>query len=300
MQVVRIAVVTLATATLLAAGGGDRAAASHSLAAVEPAVRHPYAVVVDPRGRVFVADGAARRIVLVSPRTGRRSVHATGFDEPTGLAATRNALYVADFHAGVVRRVDAAGRVTTLARLPQVTAVAVSPSGAVYAVTMNGVLARISASGRIARVPVRGGLDRPHGVVFDRAGDILVAEDSRRVRRIEPATGRAKLVVDGVDTNRIAVARDGTLFLAGGSPIGGSLRRLEPGVEADDPVRGPPRQRRRRSPGRRPDRDRGRAGSDLPRRPAHRRPQEARRLERERPPAGGPSQTYAVAVAQPP
>ena len=131
MQVVRIAVVTLATATLLAAGGGVRAAGSHSLAAVEPAVRHPYAVVVDPRGRVFVADGAARRIVLVSPRTGRRSVHATGFDEPTGLAATRNALSVADFHAGVVRRVDAAGRVTTLTRLPQVTAVAVSPSGAV-------------------------------------------------------------------------------------------------------------------------------------------------------------------------
>ena len=230
MQVVRLAVVMLATATLLAArGSDDRAVASHSVAAVEPALSHPYAVVVDPRGRVFVADGDARRIVLVDPRTGRRSVHATGFDEPTGLAATRNALYVADFHAGLVRRVSVAGRVTTLARLPQVTAVAVSPSGVVYAVTMNGVLARISPSGRIARVPVRGGLDRPHGVVFDRAGKILVAEDSRRVRRIAPATGRAKLVVDGVDTNRIAVARDGTLFLAGGSPIGGILRRLEPG-----------------------------------------------------------------------
>ena len=227
MQVVRVAVVTLGAATLLAAGGGDQAVASHALAAVEPAVRHPYAVVVDPRGRVFVADGAARRIVLLSPRTGRRSVYATGFDEPTGLAAARDALFVADFHAGVVRRVDAAGRVTTLARLPQVTAVAVSPSGAVYAVTMNGVLARISAAGRIARVPVPS-LDRPHGIVFDRVGDILVAEDSRRVRRIDPATGRAKLVVDGVDTNRIAVARDGTLFLAGGSPTGGTLRRLAP------------------------------------------------------------------------
>ena len=94
------------------------ALASRALTVVKPAVRHPYAVVVDPRGRVFVADGAARRIVLVSPRTGGRSVHATGLDEPTGLAATRNALYVADFNAGLVRRVDAAGRVTTLARLP--------------------------------------------------------------------------------------------------------------------------------------------------------------------------------------
>ena len=36
-------------------------------------------------------------------------------------------------------------------------------------------------------------------------------------------------MVDGVDTNRIAVARDGTLFLAGSSLTGGSLRRLEPG-----------------------------------------------------------------------
>ena len=229
MQVVRLAVVMLATAAPLAPGGGSGAFASGATTAAEPSVRHPYAVVVDPGGRVFVADGAARRIVVVNPRTGRRSVHARGFDEPVGLAGTRSALYVADFHGGLVRRVGADRSVTTLARLPQVTAVAVSPSGSVHAVTMNGVLARISATGRIARIPVRGGLDRPHGIAFDRAGDILVAEDSRRVRRIDPATGRAALVVDGVDTNRIAVARDGTLFLAGGSPTSGSLRRLAPG-----------------------------------------------------------------------
>jgi streptogramin lyase len=110
-----------------------------------------------------------------------------------------------------------------------VTAVAASARHGAYAVTMDGVLARVSAKGVVSRVPVRGGLDRPHGIAFDSAGKLLVAEDSRRVRRIDPATGRAKLVVDGVDTNKIAVARDGTLFLAGGSPTGGSLRRLEPG-----------------------------------------------------------------------
>lgn len=206
-----------------------RSVASRTITVVEPTVRHPYAVVVDPRGRVFVADGAARRIVLVSPVAGGRSVHAAGFDEPTGLAATRNALYVADFNAGLVRRVDASGRVSTLSRLPEVTAVAATSAGTVYAVTMSGALARISASGTLTRIPVTGGLDRPHGVVLDGAGGLLVAEDSRRVRRIDPATGRAELVVDGVDTNRIAVGRDGTLFLAGASPTGGSLRRLEPG-----------------------------------------------------------------------
>ncbi len=99
----------------------------------------------------------------------------------------------------------------------------------VYAVTMEGGLARISPLGALTRIRVAGGLDRPHGITIDRDGRLLVAEDSRRVRRVDPTTGRAELVVDGVDTNRIAVARDGTLFLAGGSPTGGSLRRLEPG-----------------------------------------------------------------------
>jgi hypothetical protein len=119
--------------------------------------------------------------------------------------------------------------VRTLARLPQVTAVAATRAGLVYAVTMGGTLARISPAGKVARISVRGGLDRPHGIVVDRAGDLLVAEDSRRVRRIDLATGRAELVVAGVDTNRIAVGRNGTLFLAGSTLTGGSLRRLEPG-----------------------------------------------------------------------
>ena len=134
-------------------------------------------------------------------------------------------------------------------------------------------------------------LDRPHGIVFDRAGDILVAEDSRRVRRIDPTTGRATLVVDGVDTNRIAVARDGTLFLAGGSPTGGSLRRLEPGGKPTILFEGPHVSDVCRPSGRRADSDGRRAGRRVPRRCPDRSPEEARRLEREGPPRGGPSQT---------
>jgi streptogramin lyase len=221
--------VVLAAAVLVGVGSDARGAAS---SAPGPTAQHPYAVVVDSRGRVFVADGATRRILQLDSRTGRLRVHAKGLDEPTGLAAAAaaaGALFVADFHAGLVRRVGMTGRVTTLARLPQVTAVAALPSRVVYAVTMDGTLARISPSGAVTRLPVSGGLDRPHGVAIDRSGRLLVAEDSRRVRRVDPGTGRAKLVVGGVDTNKIAVARDGTLFLAGATLSGGSLRRLDPG-----------------------------------------------------------------------
>jgi streptogramin lyase len=217
MTAVRIGAVLLACAALLGAGFAT------------PTARHPYAVVVDSHGRVFVADGASRRILRLDPQTGRLRVHATGLDEPTGLAAASGALYVADFHAGLVRRVGETGRVTTLARLPEVTAVAATPSRVVYAVTMDGTLARISPAGVMTRIRVSGGLDRPHGVAIDRSGRLLVAEDSRRVRRVDPATGRATLVADRVDTNKIAVADDGTLFLAGSTLTGGSLRRLDPG-----------------------------------------------------------------------
>ena len=49
------------------------------------------------------------------------------------------------------------------------------------------------------------------------------------MRRVDPADGRVTLVTDRVDTNKIAVARDGTLFLAGSTLSGGTLRRLDPG-----------------------------------------------------------------------
>ena len=55
-----------------------------------------------------------------------------------------------------------------------------------------------------------------------------MAEDSRRVRRIDPASGRPELVVDDVDTNKIAVAGDGTLSLAGTTLTGGSILPLTP------------------------------------------------------------------------
>ena len=218
MIAIRIAAVLLACAALV--GAGDQ---------LTPTARHPYAVVVDSRGRVFIADGASRRILRLDPPTGRLRVHATGLDEPTGLAAAAGVLYVADFHAGLVRRVGERGRVTTLARLPEVTAVAATPARVVYAVTMDGTLARISPAGVMTRVRVIGRLDRPHGVAIDLRGRLLVAEDSRRVRRVDPATGRVALITDRVDTNKIAVARDGTLFLAGATLSGGSLRRLDAG-----------------------------------------------------------------------
>ena len=85
---------------------------------------------------------------------------------------------------------------TTLAAVPQVAAVAVVRGGTLYAVAIDGPLVRISPTGGVTRIAP--GLDRPHGVTVDRDGTLLVAEDSTRVRRVDPANGRSEIVVDGV------------------------------------------------------------------------------------------------------
>ena len=200
--------------------GRDRAV--RRIRVVSPPIVHPFAVTV-ASGAVFVADGANGRIVRIGSRGA--VVYAAGLAEPTGLAPDRSGgLYAADFTAGVVRRVARSGRVSDLARLSQVTSIAAGDY--VYAVSLEGMLARISSRGVVTAIAVRGGLDRPHGIAVDRDGSLLIAEDSRRVRRVDPATGRATLIVGDVDTNKVAVARDGTLYLAGATLTGGSLRRL--------------------------------------------------------------------------
>jgi len=207
---------------------GESSLAKRRVRVAAPTVKHPYAVAVDTRDRVYVADGDARRILRLDPATRRLWVHASGLDEPTGLAAAADRLYVADFHAGLVRRIGTDGRVTTLTTLPQVTAVATARAGDVYAVTLTGTLARISPSGRTTRIAVQGGLD-------GRTGSRSTATASSSSPRTRggcaasiPTTGETELVVDGVDTNKLAVADDGTLFLAGATRTGGTLRRLTP------------------------------------------------------------------------
>lgn len=206
---------------LVAAGSGARTTVA------APQVGHPYGVAAGPAGIAFVADGTSGTILRLDLRSKRLAVHASGLVEPTGLAYGRGIVYVADFGAGLVRRVGRTGSVSTIARLRQVAAVAVAGT-TVYAVSFDGTLARIPARGGLERVRVRGGLERPHGVTVDRDGTLLVTEDGKRVSRVNPKTGAKRLVVAGRDAHRVAVGADGTLFVAGGDVDGGSLRRVAP------------------------------------------------------------------------
>jgi sugar lactone lactonase YvrE len=215
----RYGVLLLALAILPSAAGSSA-----------PVVEHPYGVAAGPAGVAFVADGTSGRILRLDLRSGRLTVHARGLTEPSGVAYGGGSVYVADFGAGLVRRVGGGGKLTTLARLPQVASVAVV-GATVYAVSFDGTLARI-AGGRVERVRVKGGLARPHGVTATRNGALLVTEDGKRVSRVNPRTGVKTLAFGGGDSHRVAVAADGTLYVAGGTVDRGRLRRVGPDGKA--------------------------------------------------------------------
>ena len=114
-----------------------------------------------------------------------------------------------------IRRVDARGRVTTLARgLAQVTALDFDPQGNVYFSELVGRVRRLDrATGVITTVAT--GFDRPHGLVF--AGSTVYVCDTfaDRLAAIDLATGVVTTVARGLDEPvDVDRAPDGTLYVA--------------------------------------------------------------------------------------
>lgn len=144
--------------------------------------------------------------VVRQDATGTRSVLTTAVGLPSGLAATSDDLWVADWVNGKVWQLVADGTVLTTPRL-----------------TAKGLL-------------------RPEGMAVDRDGSLLVVEAGRaQLRRINLLTGGKSVVAAGLEIgvessagapptspamSSVAVASDGTLFVTGDR--GSVLYRLTP------------------------------------------------------------------------
>ena len=115
----------------------------------------------------------------------------------------------------LVRRVDARGRITTLARLARPTAHAYDARGNLFVSELSGRVKRIDARTREVATVARG-LDQPHGLVVDRDGALIVCETfGNRLVRIDPATGAVETFASGLQNpNDVALARDGTFLVS--------------------------------------------------------------------------------------
>ena len=208
-------------------------------AAVEARLAYPDDVAVDGSGALYIADTEHHRIRRVDASgrittvagTGARGFGGDGgpavaarLNGPTGIAVdSEGALYIADRENQRIRRVDGAGRITTVAgtgeqgysysenggpavaaRLTYPSDVALDGSGNLYiADTGNRVVRRVDAGGIITTVAGNGGrgygggdgrpavrvsLNFPTGVAVDTSGNLYIANSERgggRIHRVD-------------------------------------------------------------------------------------------------------------------
>lgn len=214
----------------------------------EAELLHPTDVLIDGGRAVYIADQYADRVRRVSfgPDGARVDTLAGGRGERLGLpvALARHPrtgdVYVACQESGTIRRIDAGGRVVTVAgtgtpgyagdggpaieaRLNWPAALVFDRDGALYVSDMqNQRVRRIGADGRITTFAGTGrkgfagdggpadeaALDGPGGLAFDAAGNLYVADtNNHRVRRIDAGPGHRIRTVAG--TGRRGFSGDG-------------------------------------------------------------------------------------------
>lgn len=219
--------------TTVAGGGAPADGLGDGGPATSASLQEPAGVVVGPEGAIYVSDtlhGRVRRVhdgiittVAGKARTGGGGdggpVALAQFGLPTGMVrdAAGNT-YVADTNADRVRKIDPAGRVSTIAGTGQVgplgdggaatsaslqdpRSVAVDGTGNVFiADTSNGRIRKVDTAGLIStiagggtRAPVEGApataalLEDLWGLAVDRAGNVYFGDaDHRLIRRVTP------------------------------------------------------------------------------------------------------------------
>jgi sugar lactone lactonase YvrE len=172
------------------AGTGRRGFSGDGGPAAKAQIRDPHAVTVDAKGNVYIADGP--RVRKVSPDGTITTVAGAGgeltFPEGVAVDAKGN-LYISDFGDNQVKKVNRAGKLTTIA---------------------GAIREGFSGDGGPA---FSARLNHPAGIALDARGNLFIADfGNSRVRRI--GTPAPKLTLDGAATQDL-LAQKGIIVKAG-------------------------------------------------------------------------------------
>jgi hypothetical protein len=191
-------VVVAGTGTRGHTGDGGPATAAQLAGATGIDVDHDERIAIaeyDNWIRVVEADGTIRT-VAGNGGTGREGdggpATAALLGHPHDVVWRRDGLMIADSHNGVLRRVDAAGTITTFAEVGVPIDVAGAPGDALYVTDARGWVARVTPDGAVTRLAF---LATPIGVAGDYNGNVYVAQlNARRIMRVSRA-GRVTVFV---------------------------------------------------------------------------------------------------------
>lgn len=248
------------TVTTLAGSAGSEGSTNGTGTAAR--FNEPFGIAVDDNGTIYVADNsnnAIRKITEAgvvttlagggSPGSNDGTGTAAKLDEPRAIALDSGGnLYVADYDNHLIRKITAAGVVTTIAgradepgsadgtgtnasfRGPM--GIAVDAAGVIYvADTGNHSIRRISASGAVTTMTLSGQtLSEPRGIAITASGALLVADYGAHCIRSISSAGVVTTVAgsqnspgttDGSATSArfhypsgIAVTSAGTIYVA--------------------------------------------------------------------------------------
>ena len=232
------------------AGNGERGSADGPGSSAR--FSDPFAVAIDAKGALYVADaGETNRIRKIAP-DGRTTTLPGSFDTPSGLAVDRAGnVYVADTGANLIRKISRQGVVTTIAgdgtagfrdgpagqaRFNGPIGLAVDAGGDVYvADTYNDRIRRIASDGQVTTLAGgaapgfadgKGGgaaFDTPCGLALDPTGALLIADAGNDAIRRLGKDGEVTTLARGAPEDRDAALRapiglaataDGYLYIA--------------------------------------------------------------------------------------
>ncbi len=176
------------------AGNGVRGFGGDNGPAILAQLAFPYGVAVDAGGNLYIADSFNQRIRRVTPGGVISTVAGAGvvgfsgdggpavaaqLHNPRGVAVdAAGNLYIADWQSHRIRRVDTAGRISTIAG-------SLSP----------GFFPGFSGDGGLA---VLAELNSPRGVAVDSAGSIYIGEEgNHRIRRLTILTPASLSIFSG-------------------------------------------------------------------------------------------------------